>query len=77
MSYFKLQYKFELIHGGEWKDERSHLNVHQAHEEMLKHIEEYPDIQCRIVKVEGAEKEVGRYKPVQAYEHTEDSEDSV
>lgn len=69
MSYFKVQYKFELIGDGEWKDECSHLNVNQAHAEMLKHIEEHSDMQCRVVKVVEVEEEVGRYKPVQAYEH--------
>ncbi len=76
MSYFKLQYKFELITNGEWIDEGSfgaQMNVDQAHAAMRKHIDEAPEMQCRLVKVVEVEEQVGIYQPVQAFEHRLDA----
>jgi len=60
-----LQYKYGVIGDGEWVDEYYAADPGVAQNRMAEHIAEYPDMQCRIIKVFHKSEEVASFKPLQ------------
>jgi hypothetical protein len=62
-----LQYKYELIGDGEWIDEYDTAEPSAAQRMMAKHVAEFPDMRCRVIKTSNKTEEVAMFKPLQVY----------
>jgi len=60
-----LQYKYDLIGDGEWKDEFETDKISEARERMIDHIQGFETMRCRVIKREYSvkEEEIGTYVP--------------
>lgn len=68
---YTLQYKYEIIGDGEWIDEDEYSDPSAAQSMMAKHIEEFPEMRCRIVKSTHKTEQVAVFEPLQLYKEVE------
>lgn len=66
---YVLQYKYDLIGDGEWKDEFECDRITDVRERMLDHIRDFETMRCRVIKRDYSvkEEEIGSYLPPESF----------
>lgn len=71
MVKYILEYRY-ANNESEWLHDDEYSTASQAHFALVEHVEDYKHIECRVRRVESAERIVGHFMPISSEEYDDE-----